>query len=291
MADLNDNTLRYIAIFYSFWALQFLVGYIAINLLLGTNVNSFHFASARLEGENIARKNLASNNELLRDDIAEKCIGCRATSNSIEELLAQPRQMNAYGQVEDRIKFDEIKKAICKNIGDDREREQCRNFYYTQKAVIELWRKSQSRTSFFDFICIKELKYCCPRNSFGPRCNRCPDCGPNEHCHGEGTRAGNGTCICKDGHTGVKCDSCLPGYYIENHSSHDNKTKCRSCHRSCLFCRKEGPLGCEVCRSGFTWLPTYGCSDVDECIQSKNKICGDNTFCVNTEGSYFCYGK
>lgn len=296
MADQNNNSPRLVVILY-FWVLQFLIGYIAISLLLGTNPQSYYLASASSDTGN---NNVEGDyNHLKNGDIAERCADCRITSESIGGLISQPRQMDAYGRVEDRIDLNKIKKAICKDIGCDKKRERCRNFYFSQKAVIEKWKHSQSqhRTSFFDFVCIKELKYCCPRNSFGSRCTKCSGCGPNEDCFGEGTRAGNGSCVCKEGHSGPKCTSCLPGYYIgsSTDSSSDNtsiaRTQCRPCHRSCLYCRKDGPLGCEVCNSGFTWVPTYGCSDIDECIQSKNKVCGDNTFCVNTEGSYFCYGK
>lgn len=277
-----------------------LLVYLAVSLLLETNSKSYIFASASLGDEHNPKNDTVSSlneNNIYNDDLAQKCIDCQTLSNSIEGLLAQPRQMDAYGQVEDRIDLEKIKKAVCKDIICDKKRERCRNFYYTQQSAIEKWKQSRSRISFFDFVCIKELKYCCPRNSYGPRCTKCKSCDLNETCSGEGTRTGNGTCVCKEGHSGQNCSYCSPGYYDEkpkytpNDKNSTIKTYCKPCHRSCLFCRREGSLGCEVCRSGFTWVPIYGCSDVDECIQSNNKICRDNTFCVNTEGSYFCYGE
>lgn len=233
------------------------------------------------------------------EDIEQLCADCRLTSDSIDDLLRKPRQMDTYGSMADRIDVDKIKKNICKEISKDSQRERCRNFYYTHAInLMDAWKRSNSRISFFDFACIKELKYCCPRNSYGPKCVKCQDCNFNEQCHGDGTRTGNGTCQCKDGHTGPSCSSCLPGFYSDSvynqQSNYSNKTQkiiCKACHKSCLYCRHQGPLGCEVCAKGFAWIPAHGCSDVDECIKSDNKICGPNTFCVNTEGSYFCYGK
>lgn len=236
-----------------------------------------------------------SDNEI----IEKKCLDCKLTSESIEELIRLPRQMDSYGQVEEKIDLEKIKKRICKDISDDAKREDCRHFYFTHLDTIRKWKNLNSKLSFFDFVCIKELKFCCPRNSYGPKCSKCVQCNVNEHCHGEGTRQGNGSCVCEEGHFGPSCSSCHKGYYPEklgieqkNGVKSDSivrKVLCKPCHRSCLYCRHGGPLGCEVCRKGFTFIPEHGCSDVDECIQSNNKICGDNTFCVNTEGSYFCY--
>lgn len=235
--------------------------------------------------------------QTLDEELAQNCAHCRLTSQSIEDLIRKPRQMDAYGQLEERVDLEKIKKAICKDIISDKDRENCRSFFYTNLDTIEKWKLHSQKVSFFDFVCIKELKFCCPRNSFGPRCTKCPQCGRNELCHGEGTRFGNGTCLCSEGHTGPKCSSCQRGYHAVIRKDEeptgragDRLITCKPCHRSCQFCRNEGPLGCEVCRSGFTWIPTYGCSDIDECSQNK-KICGENTFCVNTEGSYFCYGE
>lgn len=239
-------------------------------------------------------KDIAKAEFVDQNDIKQKCSNCRLTSTSIEEILRKPRQMNSYGQIDDRIDLEKIKKAVCRDLINDQERERCRSFYFNHISTIQKWKQIYARMSFMDFVCIKELKYCCPRNSFGPTCTKCQECGPNQHCHGDGTRSGNGTCVCKEGHTGPGCASCVPGYYLDKKNINglneiSSMALCRQCHRSCLYCRQEGPLGCEVCQSGFNWVPTYGCSDIDECIQSNKKICGDNTFCVNTEGSYFCY--
>lgn len=224
----------------------------------------------------------------------DKCAECRLTSNSIEDLVRKPRQVDSYGHVDDRINLDKIKKAVCKEVINDIEREHCRKFYFNNIDSVEKWKNTNPKVSFYDFVCIKELKYCCPENSYGPKCSKCPQCGQNEYCLGEGTRAGNGSCVCKEGHIGVNCNSCLRGYYFDKTALElpDYSRKrilCKQCHKSCEACFQAGPKNCQVCRKGYTFVPGHGCSDIDECIESDKKICGDNTFCVNTEGSYFCY--
>lgn len=209
--------------------------------------------------------------------------------------------MDAYGQLSDRLDLDKIKKLVCKELERDHERERCRDFYFNQQASVLKWKstieaaaRNKPPVSFKDFVCIRELKLCCPAQSFGPNCSKCPRCSPNELCHGEGTRSGNGSCLCKPGHTGDGCNNCLPGFFKDETAlklppDSSRRLLCKACHRSCQQCRAPGPMGCEVCRPGFTWQPGFGCSDVDECIESNNEICGQNTFCVNTEGAYFCY--
>lgn len=228
------------------------------------------------------------------ETVEGRCQDCLLTSKSIDELARMPRHMTPYGQVEERINLDKIKKLVCREYMDDYERERCRNFYFSNTDSIRDWKDSKPLSSFHDYVCIQKLKYCCPRNSFGAKCRKCPKCNVNQKCSGEGIRTGNGTCICKPGHTGPDCSSCSKGFYSNENviekvdQDHPWKQSCKPCHKSCLYCSRDGPLGCEVCNSGYSWVPQYGCSDVDECLVNR-KICGDNTFCVNTEGSYFCY--
>lgn len=234
-------------------------------------------------------------------NIDAKCLECQLTGKSIDDLIRRPRQVDAFGHIEDRIDLDKIKKLVCRDYIQDDEREKCRDFYFSNLPIINDWKESKPRSSFQDYVCIQRLKYCCPAQSFGPKCKKCLKCNSNEKCLGEGSRTGNGTCVCKDGHSGPNCSSCLPGYYssgkrttIQTHRKglqNEDEIICKPCHRSCLYCRDEGQKSCEVCKSGFTWIPSFGCSDIDECVQDR-EICGKkNTFCVNTEGSYFCYGR
>jgi len=227
-------------------------------------------------------------------ELMRLCSDCKLTAQSVDNLIRKPRQTDSHTRIEDQINLDKIKKTVCRELVQDDERESCRRFFTENLDLAEKWKLKNPKMTYHDFVCIKELKYCCPEASFGPKCTKCTKCADNEHCHGEGTRAGNGSCVCREGHAGQNCGSCSPGYYLEKSpfESEDKsrgRSSCKKCHRSCQFCRQAGPQGCEVCRKGFHFVPGYGCSDIDECIESKNKICGDNTFCVNTEGSYFCY--
>lgn len=253
------------------------------------------------------------------EELDRLCYECRLTGRSIDDLTRRPRQADlTHGTSKldqtHRIDLDKIKKLVCRDYMKDDEREKCRDFYYSNLPTIIDWKESKPEVSFQDYICIQKLKYCCPQNSFGQRCKKCPMCNTNEQCHGEGSRSGNGTCVCKDGHSGPNCISCLPGYYspgekkiliktaedvgpskanLQDNNRYEhyaNETICKKCHKSCQYCRAGGPDGCEVCRQGYSFIPNDGCSDIDECVKERG-ICGLNTFCVNTEGSYFCYGK
>lgn len=170
---------------------------------------------------------------------------------------------------------------------------------------------------------------CCPDGHYGIYCKKCPGgpfnvCSKRGQCKGDGTKKGSGKCVCHKGYTGDLCDQCEPGYYLDknildnlakhdknldkngdkNGDKNDDKTKdesnrvrnkkitCLPCDKSCAFhCRSKGSRGCEVCKSGYYWDQDYGCIDIDECNELKRNPCKKNTFCVNTEGSYLCYGQ
>ena len=235
---------------------------------------------------------------LTADRRDELCAECRLAADSIQELVRT--KLPRGGLLENEIDLGKLKKLACRDILSDSARERCRSFYFTHLRSVEKWRQHfAGSTSYFNFVCIREHKYCCPDESFGPRCKKCAKCRANEQCQGEGTRSGNGTCVCKPGHSGQNCSDCTPGYYQSRPRSTSQQSKpvepaksgaaCELCHKSCLYCRAKGPLGCEVCRKGFQWVPGHGCSDVDECLAGEENVCGPNTFCINTEGSHFCY--
>ena len=85
---------------------------------------------------------------------------------------------------------------------------------------------------------------------------------------------------------------CAKGFYLSEPTEDNPDTSCEICDKSCLtFCRGKGPKGCEVCRDGYSWDPDYGCLDVDECHELGYNPCQRNSFCVNTEGQYECFGE
>lgn len=82
------------------------------------------------------------------------------------------------------------------------------------------------------------------------------------------------------------------GQFLTEPVGQDQKPQCEPCDKSCLsFCRAKGPKGCEVCRDGYSWDPDYGCLDIDECHELGYNPCQKNSFCINTEGMYDCFGK
>lgn len=218
------------------------------------------------------------------------CHTCKSTINSFNENLAVS-QAKGKDSLDPSSLIASIKKRTCQSFHSDFEKEQCYLFLEDHQFEIEEWLRSHRHRNvrIFDHVCVNKLKTCCFANKFGPNCKDCPSCPKNMKCDGEGTRQGNGTCLCQSGFSGHDCSQCLRGYY-QDFRKDTNVTNCLKCHRSCKFCREAGSKGCEVCETGFHWLGNYGCVDIDECIQGNGQICGKNTFCVNTEGSHFCYG-
>ena len=109
---------------------------------------------------------------------------------------------------------------------------------------------------------------------------------------GEGTRKGNGACQCDRGYSGEICDNCGIGFYKADDSDTKKELKCLTCHKACLDqCTGPEPKQCLACRKGYLLNTEFGCLDIDECSEatnSKQALCHENEFCVNTEGSYKC---
>lgn len=192
------------------------------------------------------------------------------------------------------------------------------------ESHLESWWFSKRTQELFTYLCIKELKLCCPDKHYGPECVPCPGypdaiCQNRGYCIGNGTRFGSGLCECYEQFTGEMCHRCAVGYWKNDPLTFDPSSSnsklsseptseslvCEKCDFSCRDCRGPGPKNCLTCKVGFSWDNHYGCLDVDECntnsindnLSKKNKkspnqlICGRNSFCVNTEGSYHCYGQ
>ena len=85
--------------------------------------------------------------------------------------------------------------------------------------------------------------------------------------------------------TGDSCQDCAVGFYSSYKD--EEKNLCSPCHKSCqTHCTGSGPKSCVSCKGGYTMHTEHGCSDIDECVESKP--CAGNKFCVNTEGSFRC---
>ena len=62
---------------------------------------------------------------------------------------------------------------------------------------------------------------------------------------------------------------CGEGYY--NSYKDDEKLLCSECHKSCQsHCNGSGPKACAKCAQGYQRDTEHGCTDIDECIVSRD---------------------
>uniref|UniRef100_A0A672SBM2 Cysteine rich with EGF like domains 1 n=2 Tax=Sinocyclocheilus grahami TaxID=75366 RepID=A0A672SBM2_SINGR len=198
-----------------------------------------------------------------------------------EEKLAK------YARSETRLL--EIVEAVCDKSDFD-----CNRLLEQIEDQVETWwfHRQQEAPDLFQWLCIEELRLCCPPGHYGPECTECPSgpggvCGGLGRCEGEGTRLGDGDCVCDPGYSGVLCQDCADGYYREKSSNH-TQPPCSACHHSCKKCTGPQDNKCLDCKPGWI-LHSNKCVDVDECGTELAR-CPSNTYCFNTDGSYECRG-
>ncbi|XP_021369294.1 cysteine-rich with EGF-like domain protein 2 isoform X1 [Mizuhopecten yessoensis] len=231
-----------------------------------------------------------------------KCDTCNAIVNNFEKGLKKTAKSNYGGGntkwEESRLgsfatsetRFVEVMEGLCE--GEDKN---CPTILEENEELIEkYWFSFYAKGSEEDmkmWLCVSNMKVCCPENTFGPTCLECPGgkirpCKDNGNCEGGGTRKGTGKCNCNTGYEGDLCDSCKDGYFEA--SKNDTHTTCTACHRSCQStCWEEGPKGCDDCKTGYTQTEEDGCQDIDEC-SAEASPCDNGKYCSNTEGSYYC---
>lgn len=188
------------------------------------------------------------------------------------------------------MRLIDIQDSLCKEV--TKHSVQCHHMAEKAEEFIEEWwsQNADESTDLYTYICIEKLLVCCPKYHYGKDCTPCPGdhkklCSGSGKCRGDGTRKGNGTCLCDSGYSGDNCEQCSLGYYLA--FKDDDKFLCSPCHRSCMGgCRHGTQKDCVACRPGYEFDIDEGCLDINEC-NDVNK-CKKDQFCMNSIGSYTC---
>lgn len=231
------------------------------------------------------------------------CLACRLFTESFKSGLERTsRGQYEGGDVaweEEKLKKSykrsemrliDIQDSLCK---ESKYAVQCHSMAEKAEEFIEQWwsQNPDDNLDIFPYICIDNMKVCCPKHHFGKDCLPCEGgieniCSGHGKCRGDGTRKGNGTCHCDIGYDGDFCDHCSSGYYIS--SEDGDRVTCSKCHKTCLDdCRQGSANDCLACKPGYKFETGLGCTDINECDE-PNK-CKREEFCMNSQGSYACF--
>lgn len=225
-----------------------------------------------------------------------ECIQCKLLSDSFNHWLDktsrgkydggdaawEESKLKSYARSE--VRLVEVQEGLCSEL--KKHQDKCYLLAEEAESALEKWwfNEDPQSVDLYTWLCIETLQHCCPKQHYGESCYPCPVdknnvlCGGNGHCSGDGTRKGNGSCICNVGYTGKYCEVCTNNFYSKG-------SGCNPCHKSCEGCTGEGPGACKECRTG--WEMVAGmCTDINEC--SDLSSCKDRQYCINQEGSYKC---
>jgi len=192
-------------------------------------------------------------------------------------------RLGSYARSETRLL--EILEGVCNDVSKEHN---CHAMVEQHEEKIEeFWFNKHSEFSELqNYLCIKEIKVCCPPGKYGKKCKDCSGgsespCSGKGKCKGEGTRGGNGKCDCDKEYDGENCEECSDGYYNAGNNT------CNKCHESCASSCTDGTnKGCDECKGGYIENTDQECVDKNEC--KEEDICKEGTFCFNTKGSFRC---
>ncbi|GBP69337.1 Cysteine-rich with EGF-like domain protein 2 [Eumeta japonica] len=160
-------------------------------------------------------------------------------------------ETNLKSYARSEIRLVEIQEGLCSEVNNHQD--SCYSLAEQAEQLLEMWwfKQAPDTADLYSWLCIDTLHYCCPKLHYGELCSPCPldkdnkICGGRGKCHGEGTRKGNGTCICNKGYKGSNCEDCDKNFY------RGSDTKCKACHKACEGCNGGGPNACYSCKSGW----------------------------------------
>ncbi|CAI4228000.1 unnamed protein product [Auanema sp. JU1783] len=173
----------------------------------------------------------------------------------------------------------------------------CSALLEDNEETVESYYYNHQDFNMSGWLCVEQLKICCPDGHFGTECTKCPGlevgafaCFGHGKCHGDGSRKGAGKCKCDAGYVGHMCRHCDADYYEEVKT--EASVKCTKCFDGCSGgCGGPNPKDCNRCRTGYTQDPESGCIDVNECLSETSPCKGENEECSNNIGSFTCSCK
>lgn len=193
-------------------------------------------------------------------------------------------KLKSYSKSE--VRLVEIQEGMCSEL--KKHQDHCYTLNAQVEQHIEQWWSDDDlrETDFYSWLCITTLQHCCPESHYGKNCDSCEHirygkmCSGYGRCDGDGTRKGNGSCICNKGYEGVVCEDCSE-YYFRNSNGF-----CDACYLSCEKCLGTKQTDCTSCKFGWAFKSNGECIDIDECADTT--VCNSDEYCTNTVGSYEC---
>ncbi|XP_068956416.1 protein disulfide isomerase CRELD2 [Petaurus breviceps papuanus] len=149
------------------------------------------------------------------------------------------------------IRLLEIVENLCESDAFD-----CNHMVESNEEYLEDWwfRQKKKHPDLFRWFCVETLEVCCLAGTYGPDCLECPGgskqpCRGNGYCNGDGSRGGDGKCMCHLGYKGPLCMDCVEGYFSTWRN--DTHSICTVCNAACKTCSGPTHRDCGECEVGW----------------------------------------